>query len=104
MLEVLSTELPSGLVQRIAIARAIARRPGLIILDEANGALDMRSDLMLIEGLRRIRGFTTILIITNRPSFAAIADQALWLEGGMLTLVPPVVAQLPAQNATQALP
>jgi ATP-binding cassette subfamily C protein LapB len=83
-----SADLPSGLVQRIAIARALARRPGLIILDEANGALDMRSDQLLIDGLRRIRGFTTILIITNRPSFAAIADQIWRVGGGHLEIVP----------------
>jgi ATP-binding cassette, subfamily C, bacterial LapB len=89
MSEGLSTELPAGLVQRIAIARAIARRPGLIILDEANGALDMRSDQLLINGLRRIKGFTTVLIITNRPSFAAIADQTFRIEAGRLQFVPP---------------
>jgi ATP-binding cassette, subfamily C, bacterial LapB len=80
----LSAELPSGLIQRIAIARAISRRPGILILDEANGALDMRSDQMLINGLLRIRGFTTILLITNRPSFAAIADQVWQLDEGAL--------------------
>jgi ATP-binding cassette, subfamily C, bacterial LapB len=84
MSEGLSGELPAGLVQRIAIARAIARRPGLLILDEANGALDMKSDRALIEGLMRIRGYTTIIVITNRPSLAAIADQRLWLENGVL--------------------
>jgi ATP-binding cassette subfamily C protein LapB len=95
MSEGLSTELPAGLVQRVAIARAIARRPGLIILDEANGALDMRSDQLLINGLRRIKGFTTVLIITNRPSFAAIADQTFRIEAGRLQFVPPF-AQTPA--------
>ena len=101
MSEGLSTELPSGLVQRIAIARAIARRPGLIILDEANGALDMRSDQLLIDGLRRIRGFTTVLIITNRPSFAAIADQALRLEGGVLELAPQAAKISPNEQVPQ---
>jgi ATP-binding cassette, subfamily C, bacterial LapB len=86
----LSAELPLGLVQRIAIARAIARRPGLLILDEANGALDMRSDRLLISGLLKIKGFTTIMIITNRPSLAAIADQILRLDGGSLVIVPPL--------------
>ena len=82
--EGVSAELPSGLVQRIAIARAIARRPALLILDEANSALDMRSDQALIQGLMRIRSFMTIIAITNRPSFAAIADQRLRLEDGQL--------------------
>jgi ATP-binding cassette, subfamily C, bacterial LapB len=99
-----SAELPSGLVQRIAIARAIARRPSLIILDEANSALDMRSDQLLINGLRRIRGFTTILIITNRPSFAAIADQIWRIGGGRLEIVPQPSAMSHFSPSAQAAP
>ena len=99
-----SAELPSGLVQRIAIARAIARRPAVMILDEANGALDMRSDQLLASGLRRLKGFTTTLIITNRPSFAAIADETWRLEAGKLDLVPPILTAPVPMPATQAKP
>ena len=97
-----STELPTGLVQRIAIARAIARRPAVMVLDEANGALDMNSDQLLASGLRRLKGFTTILIITNRPSFAAIADETWRLEAGKLELVPPILAKPAPSLSTQA--
>lgn len=83
--EGVTAELPPGLVQRIVIARAIARRPGLLILDEANGALDLRADQLLARGLLRLRGHTTILIVTNRPSFAQIADQRLVLADGRLS-------------------
>jgi ATP-binding cassette subfamily C protein LapB len=82
--EGISAELPPGLIQRIVIARSIARRPGLLILDEANGALDLRADQLLARGLLRLRGHTTIVLITNRPSFAQIADQRLTLENGKL--------------------
>jgi ATP-binding cassette subfamily C protein LapB len=99
-----SAELPSGLVQRIAIARAIARRPAVMILDEANGALDMSSDQLLTSGLRRLKGFTTTVIITNRPSFAAVADETWRLEAGKLVLVPPVQAQPAPPLSTQAMP
>ena len=99
-----SAELPSGLVQRIAIARAIARRPAVMMLDEANGALDMGSDQLLASGLRRLKGFTTILIVTNRPSFAAIADETWRLEAGKLELVPPIPAKAVPSPATQAMP
>jgi ATP-binding cassette subfamily C protein LapB len=99
-----SAELPSGLVQRIAIARAIARRPAVMILDEANGALDMSSDQLLASGLRRLKGFTTTLIITNRPSFAAIADETWRLEAGKLELVPPILTAPVPIPATQAKP
>ena len=99
-----SAELPAGLVQRIAIARAIARRPAVMMLDEANGALDMGSDQLLANGLRRLKGFTTILIITNRPSFAAIADETWRLEAGKLEFVPPIPAKAVPSPATQAMP
>jgi ABC-type bacteriocin/lantibiotic exporter with double-glycine peptidase domain len=99
-----SAELPSGLVQRIAIARAIARRPAVLMLDEANGALDMASDQLLANGLRRLKGFTTILIVTNRPSFAAIADETWRLEAGKLDLVPPVLPAAVPSPANRAVP
>ena len=99
-----SAELPAGLVQRIAIARAIARRPAVLILDEANGALDMSSDQLLTSGLRRLKGFTTTVIITNRPSFAAVADETWRLEAGKLVLVPPILAKPVPPLSTQAMP
>jgi ATP-binding cassette, subfamily C, bacterial LapB len=99
-----STELPTGLVQRIAIARAIARRPAVMVLDEANGALDVGSDQLLASGLRRLKGFTTIVIITNRPSFAAVADETWRLEAGKFEVVPPVSAKPVPSAATQATP
>jgi len=85
--EGISAELPGGLIQRIAIARAIARRPGLLILDEANAGLDLRADQLLVRGVARLRGHTTIVLITNRPSFAQIADQIFALDDGHLTQV-----------------
>jgi ATP-binding cassette subfamily C protein LapB len=82
--EGVGAEIPPTLVQRIAIARSIARRPGLLIIDEANSVLDLNSDLKLAQGLQRLRGHTTIILITNRPSFARIADRILVLENGTL--------------------
>ncbi len=99
-----SAELPTGMVQRIAIARAIARRPAVMILDEANGALDMSSDQLLASGLRRLKGFTTTVIITNRPSFAAIADETWRLEAGKLEMVPRVLATPVPSLSPQAMP
>jgi ATP-binding cassette subfamily C protein LapB len=78
-----STEtLPVGFLQRIAIARAIAGRPGLLILDEANSSFDYGSDQALTRSLLSLKGHTTIMLITNRPSFAAIADRRFTLVNG----------------------
>ena len=77
-----SEALPAGLLQRIAIARAIASRPRLLILDEANNVLDRASELALGAGLGTFRDEMTIVLITNRPSFAALADHVFTLADG----------------------
>jgi len=80
--EAASEALPSGVLQRIAIARAIANRPRLLILDESNNSLDRASELALGAGLGTYREQMTIVLITNRPSFAALADRVFTLVDG----------------------
>jgi ABC-type bacteriocin/lantibiotic exporter with double-glycine peptidase domain len=80
--EAASEAVPTGLLQRIAIARAIANRPRLLILDEANNTLDRASELALGAGLGTLRDQMTIVLITNRPSFAALADHVFTLLDG----------------------
>ncbi|MDO9382683.1 MAG: ATP-binding cassette domain-containing protein [Hyphomicrobiaceae bacterium] len=94
--EGVSAELPPGIIQRIAIARGIARRPGLLVLDEANSGLDMRADQLLARGLQKLKGHTTIILITNRPSFARLADQAYRIENKRLE---PIAVQAPVREA-----
>src|SRR5215469_5075838 len=80
--EAATETLPAALLQRIAIARAIAGHPQLLILDEANSSFDYGSDLALANGLVSLKGKITMMVITNRPSFAAIADRHFTLVGG----------------------
>ena len=82
--EAATETLPVGFLQRIAIARAIASRPRLLILDEANGSFDYGSDQALGKGLLSLKGEITIVLITNRPSFAAIADRRFTLIDGQV--------------------
>jgi ATP-binding cassette, subfamily C, bacterial LapB len=83
--EGVGAEFPPGLIQRVAIARAIARRTGLLIIDEASAALDLGADTALADGLKQLRGHTTIVLVTNRPSLARIADRILILDQGALS-------------------
>ncbi len=76
--------LPPSFQQRICIARAIARRPQILVLEEANALLDQRADSMLKIGLESLRGSMTTLLLSNRPSFLAIADRTFVLEDGDL--------------------
>ena len=80
--EAATETLPLGFLQRVAIARAIASRPRLLILDEANGSFDYVSDQALGKALLSLKGEITMVVITNRPSFAAIADRLFTLVDG----------------------
>ena len=67
--------MPVGFVQRILIARALAQKPRLLILDEAQTFLDPQSDIRLRECLRDLRATTTVIVVTNKPDYVALADQ-----------------------------
>jgi len=80
----ITSELPQGLVQRIVIARALARQPKLFVFDEANSALDSRGDKLLIEGLSELKGEMTVLLISHRPSLLRLADHQYTFKNGVL--------------------
>ena len=80
-------ELSGGEQQRIAIARALAGSPSLLLADEPTGNLDERTGgfiFDLLEDLRRRRNLTTILV-THNLHFARRCDRILRLEDGALS-------------------
>jgi len=82
--------LSGGQKQRVCIARALARRPRLLVLDEATSALDLKSEAsvqrglanILLEGDSPMRIAPTMLIITHRLSALQFVDQIAVLDGG----------------------
>ena len=72
-----------GQRQRITIARALVRRPQLLILDEATTGLDRQSEEGICNTLRRLRGSLTILTISHQPAMREAADHVLRLERGV---------------------
>ena len=82
-----SDQLPEGLLQQITVARALAAEPKILLFDEANSLLDFQSDKALKDGLSRLRGQMTQILVTNRPSFLAIADRVFELRDGDLVAV-----------------
>ncbi len=79
-------ELSGGEQQRIAIARALAANPSLLLADEPTGNLDERTGWMifdLLANLRKQRNLTAILV-THNLQFARRCDRVLRLEGGAL--------------------
>lgn len=78
--------LSGGQRQRIVIARALVRRPQLLILDEATSALDQDSADAVRQTLTRLRGTLTILTITHETSLVDIADRVYRMENGRAVL------------------
>lgn len=79
-------ELSGGEQQRIAIARALAADPSLLLADEPTGNLDASTGEMIFNLLGEIRGrrkLTTVLV-THNLQFARRCDRVLRLEGGAL--------------------
>jgi ATP-binding cassette subfamily B protein len=76
--------LSVGQRQRLAIARALLRRPALLILDEPSAALDPHAELALAETLRGLASRCTILVVTHRAALVGIADQVIVLEEGRI--------------------
>lgn len=74
--------LSAGERHRIAIARALLRKPAVLILDEPTAALDAVTEQSLVTTLRKVLQQRTGIIITHRPALLALANQVLVLEGG----------------------
>lgn len=93
--------LSAGLLQRIAIARALMLKPKILIFNEANSLMDFRSDLLLRAGLSSLKGSMTTILISNRPSLLNIADRVFELKGGSLRpydAAPPQAASAPIES------
>jgi len=76
------TNVSGGQRQRLAIARAIVRRPGVFLFDDSFSALDLGTDARLRAALAPLFAEATVLIIAQRVSTIMNADQILVLEDG----------------------
>lgn len=79
--------LSGGQRQRLALARAIAARPSVLVLDDPLSALDVDTEALVEAALRRILAATTALIVAHRPSTVTLADRVALLEDGRITAV-----------------
>jgi ATP-binding cassette subfamily C protein LapB len=90
-------ELPNGLIQQIAIVRALARDPAILIVDEAYTSLDTAADRLVQTVIAGMRGERTIVIAAHRPSYLALADRQFEIADGQ---VYPLAAASPAAART----
>jgi putative ABC transport system ATP-binding protein len=82
------TQLSGGEQQRVAVARALATNPAIIIMDEPTGNLDQQNSdnvLQMIRDLRERTG-TTFIIATHDPKVAASADRAIRIVDGLVAI------------------
>lgn len=74
--------LSGGQRQRVGIARALYRRPAVLVLDEATSALDNITEQRITETVEALRGEITVIMVAHRLSTVRDADQFVVLEGG----------------------
>jgi len=81
------TTLSKGQEQRITIARALLRKPKILLLDEPTSALDVNSESILISNLNKIKTQMTILLITHNLEMAKHVDQIILVDQGKIQKV-----------------
>ncbi|CAN5333629.1 ABC transporter ATP-binding protein [soil metagenome] len=79
--------LSGGQRQRLALARAVAARPSVLVLDDPLSALDVDTEALVEAALRKVLASTTALIVAHRPSTVMLADRVALLENGRITAV-----------------
>src|SRR5690606_23745049 len=77
--------LSGGQRQRLALARAVAANPSVLVLDDPLSALDVDTEARVEAALRRVLATTTALIVAHRPSTVMLADRVALLERGRVT-------------------
>ncbi|KIV75302.1 Lipid A export ATP-binding/permease protein MsbA [Bacillus mycoides] len=77
-------KLSGGERQRLVLARAILRKPSILVLDEATSALDAENEAKIQEALERLKGSMTIIVIAHRLSTIRKADQVIVMDQGQI--------------------
>jgi ATP-binding cassette, subfamily B, bacterial len=79
--------LSGGQRQRLALARAVLAQPKVLVLDDTLSALDVHTEKLVEEALRRVLAETTGLVVAHRASTVLLADKVALLEDGTITHV-----------------
>ena len=76
--------LSVGQRQRIVLARVLARRPDILILDEATSSLDSESEAFIKQAVKELHGNTTVIIIAHRLTTVMDVDRLLVIDDGKI--------------------
>jgi putative ABC transport system ATP-binding protein len=82
------SQLSGGEQQRVAVARAIVKRPDILLCDEPTGALDADTGRLVLAAIAKVNAElgTTTVVITHNSAIAAMATRILRLSGGRIAL------------------
>jgi putative ABC transport system ATP-binding protein len=80
------SQLSGGEQQRVSIARAIAKRPDVLLCDEPTGALDFKTGRVVLEAIEKVNRDlgTTTIIITHNASITGMADRVITMRDGTI--------------------
>lgn len=80
------SQLSGGEQQRVAVARAVAKRPDILLCDEPTGALDLGTGKLVLEAIARVNRElgTLVAVITHNTAIGAIADRVIHLADGRI--------------------
>ena len=73
--------------QRLCIARALLKKPKILILDDSTSAVDTRTDALIREGFREFIPETTKIIIAQRVASVQDADRIVVMDGGRISAI-----------------
>ena len=78
--------LSQGLLMRLSLARALVKKPTMLFLDDPGTGLDRAGDDALMAHLAGLRGRTTVLLVTARPSHMRMADRVIEMRRGVVAM------------------
>lgn len=83
------SQLSGGEQQRVAVARAVAKRPNILLCDEPTGALDLSTGKKVLESIIKVNEElkSLVAIITHNSAIASIADRVIHLTDGQIRLI-----------------
>ncbi len=96
------SQLSGGEQQRVAVARAIVKRPDILLCDEPTGALDFDTGRVVLAALQKINAElgTTTVVITHNSAISAMADRILRMRDGRIVTEDRNAIRVPASELT----
>ena len=76
----IGNKLSSGQIQRIGLARALYKKPQILILDEATSALDQETENKILEDITKLKNIYTVIIVSHSEKVLSICDKIYDLD------------------------